>query len=114
MSQRSELLELFRAEVQETLEELFAGLELPPDQWDIQNLFRCSHNIKGAVRMTEVAPLERAANLVEDLFGALRDGMPVTDEAIRLAREGCFMMDGCFAALDGEPEPEYGGQGRAD
>lgn len=102
MNASDELLAVFKDEVQEQLESLFAALEEDPEGWDLQVLFRMSHNIKGAARMVEAAGVRDAAHALEDLFAALRDGAPRTDDIVTLAREGCALLEANFHSLDQE------------
>src|SRR5665213_2319528 len=73
-----ELLATFRAEVDERLASLSAGLlqletHGAPRQL-IAALFRDAHTVKGSARMMGLAKVLETAHAAEDLLGALRDG----------------------------------------
>ncbi len=73
-----ELLATFRAEVEERLASLQAGLlvletHASPRQV-VAGLFRDAHTVKGSARMLGLAGVLRTSHSMEDLLGALRDG----------------------------------------
>jgi chemotaxis protein histidine kinase CheA len=73
-----ELLATFRAEVDERLASLSAGLlqlesNGSPRQL-IAGLFRDAHTVKGSARMMGLTTVLQTAHAAEDLLGALRDG----------------------------------------
>jgi chemotaxis protein histidine kinase CheA len=73
-----ELLATFRAEVEERLASLSAGLlqlesNASPRQL-IASLFRDAHTVKGSARMMGLTAVLNTAHAAEDLLGALRDG----------------------------------------
>lgn len=73
-----ELLATFRAEVEERLASLQAGLlalegHSAPRQV-VGGLFRDAHTVKGSARMLGLAGVLRVSHSMEDLLGALRDG----------------------------------------
>jgi chemotaxis protein histidine kinase CheA len=73
-----ELLATFRAEVDERLASLSAGLlqlesNAAPRQL-IASLFRDAHTVKGSARMMGLTMVLQTAHAAEDLLGALRDG----------------------------------------
>jgi chemotaxis protein histidine kinase CheA len=73
-----ELLATFRAEVDERLASLSAGLlqlesNAAPRQL-IAGLFRDAHTVKGSARMMGLTMVLQTAHAAEDLLGALRDG----------------------------------------
>jgi chemotaxis protein histidine kinase CheA len=73
-----ELLATFRAEVEERLASLQAGLlQLENHQSPRQvvtSLFRDAHTVKGSARMLGLEGVLHVAHSMEDLLGALRDG----------------------------------------
>ena len=74
-----ELLATFRAEVDERLASLSAGLlqlesNGAPRQL-IAGLFRDAHTVKGSARMMGLTTVLQTAHAAEDLLGALRDGL---------------------------------------
>src|SRR5471032_1386162 len=73
-----ELLATFRAEVDERLASLSAGLlQLESNAAHrqlIASLFRDAHTVKGSARMMGLTMVLQTAHAAEDLLGALRDG----------------------------------------
>jgi chemotaxis protein histidine kinase CheA len=73
-----ELLATFRAEVEERLASLSAGLlqleSNPSPRQLIAGLFRDAHTVKGSARMMGLTAVLHTAHAAEDLLGALRDG----------------------------------------
>ena len=73
-----ELLATFRAEVEERLASLQAGLLVlethPAPRQVVAGLFRDAHTVKGSARMLGLAGVLRVSHAMEDLLGALRDG----------------------------------------
>src|SRR3954470_20248578 len=73
-----ELLATFRAEVDERLASLSAGLlQLeghPSPRQLVTGLFRDAHTVKGSARMLGLDGVLQLAHASEDLLGALRDG----------------------------------------
>jgi chemotaxis protein histidine kinase CheA len=73
-----ELLATFRAEVEERLASLQAGLLTleahPSPRQAIAGLFRDAHTVKGSARMLGLSGVLRVSHAMEDLLGALRDG----------------------------------------
>ncbi len=98
-----ELLATFRAEVEERLASLTAGLlalETHRDQGRVvQGLFRDAHTVKGSARLMGVTGVVRLAHGVEDLLGLLRDGrVQVRTLHVDLLLAAC---DGIARALPG-------------
>src|SRR3954466_5155937 len=73
-----ELLATFRAEVDERLASLSAGLlqleAHPSPRQLVTGLFRDAHTVKGSARMLGLDGVLQVAHASEDLLGALRDG----------------------------------------
>jgi chemotaxis protein histidine kinase CheA len=73
-----ELLATFRAEVDERLASLSAGLlqleAHPSPRQLVTGLFRDAHTVKGSARMLGLDGVLQVAHACEDLLGALRDG----------------------------------------
>ena len=73
-----ELLATFRAEVDERLASLSAGLlqleEHPSPRQLVTGLFRDAHTVKGSARMLGLDGVLQVSHACEDLLGALRDG----------------------------------------
>ncbi|MCW2615579.1 MAG: CheA signal transduction histidine kinase, partial [Frankiales bacterium] len=84
-----ELLATFRAEVEERLASLQAGLlvletHASPRQV-VAGLFRDAHTVKGSARMLGLTGVLRVSHSMEDLLGALRDGrFPVRRDLVDL------------------------------
>jgi two-component system, chemotaxis family, sensor kinase CheA len=102
-----ELLAVFTAEVGEQLEVLATRLDSPHSAWDLDELFRLAHNVKGAARMVEARVLQNVAHALEDLMGVLRDGTVASDRHIELARDGYRLLDATFLSFStGLPAPD--------
>lgn len=98
-----ELLATFRAEVEERLASLQAGLlalETHANQRQVvTGLFRDAHTVKGSARMLGLEGVLRVAHNLEDLLGALRDGrFGVRRDLVDLLLAAC---DGIARALPG-------------
>ncbi len=98
-----ELLATFRAEVEERLASLQAGLlalETHANQRQVvTGLFRDAHTVKGSARMLGLDGVLRVAHNLEDLLGALRDGrFGVRRDLVDLLLAAC---DGIARALPG-------------
>jgi chemotaxis protein histidine kinase CheA len=102
-----ELLATFRAEVEERVSSLQAGLLAleahPSPRQVIASLFRDAHTVKGSARMLGLAEVLAVAHSAEDLLGALRDGrLDVRRDLIDLLLAAC---DGIVGALPGIDDP---------
>src|SRR5690242_3327631 len=99
-----ELLATFRAEVEERLASLQAGLlqleqHASPRQV-VTGLFRDAHTVKGSARMLGLEGVLHVSHGIEDLLGALRDGrFVVRRDLVDLLLASC---DGISRALPGE------------
>ncbi|MGZ6825347.1 MAG: hybrid sensor histidine kinase/response regulator [Mycobacteriales bacterium] len=99
-----ELLATFRAEVEERLASLQAGLlqleTHPSPRQVVTLLFRDAHTVKGSARMLGLEGVLHVAHNMEDLLGALRDGrFTVRKDHVDLLLAAC---DGIARALPGE------------
>ena len=99
-----ELLATFRAEVEERLASLQAGLlqleTHPSPRQLVTLLFRDAHTVKGSARMLGLEGVLHVAHTMEDLLGALRDGrFVVRRDHVDLLLAAC---DGIQRALPGE------------
>ncbi len=99
-----ELIATFRAEVEERLASLQAGLlQLETHQSPRQVvtlLFRDAHTVKGSARMLGLEGVLHVAHNMEDLLGALRDGrFAVRKDHVDLLLAAC---DGIQRALPGD------------
>ncbi|MFV2072419.1 MAG: hybrid sensor histidine kinase/response regulator, partial [Thermoanaerobaculales bacterium] len=112
MSADQELLAVFRAEVEDQIDELCQHLATDPQGWKLDKLFHLSHNIKGAARLVGVDGVRDASHAVEDLFSAIRDGLELSPAAVALARQGSDLLDACFVAMDSNDTPEVAGYRR--
>jgi chemotaxis protein histidine kinase CheA len=102
-----ELLATFRAEVEERVASLQAGLLAleahPSPRQVVVSLFRDAHTVKGSARMLGLSEVLAVAHNAEDLLGALRDGrLPVRRDLVDLLLAAC---DGILGALPGVEDP---------
>src|SRR6478672_378430 len=102
-----ELLATFRAEVEERVASLQAGLLAlethPSPRQVVAGLFRDAHTVKGSARMLGLVGVVQVAHRSEDVLGALRDGrFGVRRDIIDLLLAAC---DGIICALPGADDP---------
>src|SRR4051794_40213029 len=105
-----ELLATFRAEVEERVASLTAGLlqleSHPSPRHVVAGMFRDAHTVKGSARMLGLTGVLSVAHRCEDLLGAIRDErLPVRRDLIDLLLAAC---DGIGESLPGidDPAPE--------
>ncbi len=107
-----ELLATFRAEVDERLASLSAGLlqleAHPSPRQLVTGLFRDAHTVKGSARMLSLDGVLQVAHACEDLLGALRDGrLSVRRDLIDLLLASCDAIGQAVAAAgDGDAADE--------
>jgi chemotaxis protein histidine kinase CheA len=102
-----ELLATFRAEVEERIASLQAGLlaleSHPSPRHVVASLFRDAHTVKGSARMLGLSEVLAVAHSAEDLLGALREGrLTVRRDLVDLLLAAC---DGIVGALPGVDDP---------
>jgi len=102
-----ELLATFRAEVEERVASLTAGLlqleTHPAPRQVVTGMFRDAHTVKGSARMMGLNGVLQVAHRCEDLLGAVRDErLSVNRELIDLLLAAC---DGIGSALPGVDRP---------
>src|SRR5437764_13963369 len=102
-----ELLATFRAEVEERVASLQAGLLAlethPSPRQLVTGLFRDAHTVKGSARMLGLAGVLHVSHRCEDVLGAMRDGrLEVRRDVIDLLLAAC---DGVASALPGVDDP---------
>jgi chemotaxis protein histidine kinase CheA len=105
-----ELLATFRAEVEERVASLSAGLlqleTHPAPRQVVAGLFRDAHTIKGSARMLGLSSVLAVAHRCEDLLGATRDGrLSVRPDVISLLLAACDAMSNALPGLD-DPVPD--------
>ena len=105
-----ELLATFRAEVEERVASLSAGLlqleTHPSPRQVVAGLFRDAHTVKGSARMLGLSGVLAVAHRCEDLLGAMRDGrLPVRADVITLLLAACDAMTSALPGLD-DPVPD--------
>ena len=101
-----ELLATFRAEVEERVASLSAGLlqleTHPSPRQVVAGMFRDAHTVKGSARMMGLTGVLQVAHRCEDLLGALRDErLMVNRDLIDLLLAAC---DGIGSSLPGVDE----------
>src|SRR3954467_1974641 len=102
-----EPLATFRAEVEERVASLSAGLlqleSHPSPRQVIGGLFRAAHPLKGQARMLGLDGVLQVAHRCEDLLGGLRDGrLTVRRDLIDVLLAAC---DGITSAMPGVEDP---------
>ena len=102
-----ELLATFRAEVEERVASLSAGLlqleTHPSPRQVVTAMFRDAHTVKGSARMMGLTGVLQVAHRCEDLLGALRDErLVVSRDLVDLLLAAC---DGIGSALPGADNP---------
>jgi chemotaxis protein histidine kinase CheA len=100
-----ELLATFRAEVEERVASLQAGLLAleahPSPRQVLIGLFRDAHTIKGSARMLGLSAVLQVAHNAEDLLGAIRDGrLLVRRDLIDLLLAACDAIAGSLPGGD--------------
>jgi chemotaxis protein histidine kinase CheA len=105
-----ELLATFRAEVEERVASLSAGLlqleSHPSPRQVIGGLFRDAHTVKGSARMLGLDGVLQVAHRCEDLLGGLRDGRVfVRRDIIDLLLAACDGITGAMPGLE-DPVPD--------
>lgn len=107
MSADEELTSVFRAEVEEQLDLLVRLLWGDPGQWELEQLFRIAHNVKGAARVVGIESVRDAAHALEEVFAALRRGASRSGGLPDAARRGCELLSLCFTSLEeGDEAPD--------
>jgi two-component system chemotaxis sensor kinase CheA len=101
-----ELLAVFKAEVEDQIDDLCRRLSSVPSKWKLDKLFHLSHNIKGAARVVGVDAVRDAAHALEDLFVAIRAGVVDVGSVADLARAGGDLLEGAFVAMDSGETPD--------
>ena len=102
-----ELLATFRAEVEERIASLSAGLlqleTHPSPRQVVVGMFRDAHTVKGSARMLGLSGVLQVAHRCEDLLGAIRDErLMVRRDIIDLLLAAC---DGISSAMPGVDNP---------
>lgn len=95
-----ELFAIFRAEVDDQIEDLCEKLDRSSGRWRIDRLFQISHNVKGAARIVGVETIRTTAHALEDLFASIRDGRELDETAVGLARDGAEHLSASFRAME--------------
>jgi len=96
-----ELIATFRAEVEERLASLSAGLLTleanPRAREAVGGLFRDAHTVKGSAKMLGLDHVVSVAHLMEDLLGAIRDGrLSARADLIGLLLVSCDAVGRCM------------------
>jgi two-component system, chemotaxis family, sensor kinase CheA len=96
-----ELVEVFRAETREQLEQILELLDGGEDQWDIRRLLGLFHNVKGAAAIVGAEEIRIVAHGAEDMLSRRSEGVTLTPELAEVVRTGAKLID----ALLGESPP---------
>jgi chemotaxis protein histidine kinase CheA/CheY-like chemotaxis protein len=107
-----ELLATFRAEVEERVASLTAGLlqleTHPAPRQIVAGMFRDAHTVKGSARMMGLNGVLQVAHRCEDLLGAVRDErMAVSREIIDLLLAACDGIGSAVQGVDGPVPDEH-------
>jgi chemotaxis protein histidine kinase CheA/ActR/RegA family two-component response regulator len=105
-----ELLATFRAEVEERVASLSAGLlqleSHPSPRQVVAGMFRDAHTVKGSARMLGLTGVLSVAHRCEDLLGAIRDErLSVRRDLIDLLLASCDGIGNSLPGID-DPAPE--------
>ena len=106
-----DLLREFLTETNESLDvvdvELVRFEQEPNNAKILANIFRLVHTIKGTCGFLNLPRLEALAHAAETLMGKLRDGMPVTADAVTLILSSIDRIKEVLAELEAhQREPE--------
>src|ERR1700730_10561739 len=106
-----DLLREFLTETSESLDtvdnQLVRFEQEPNNAKILDNIFRLVHTIKGTCGFLGLPRLEALAHAAETLMGKVRDGMPVTAEAVTLIFSSIDRIKEILSGLEAtEAEPE--------
>jgi chemotaxis protein histidine kinase CheA/CheY-like chemotaxis protein len=107
-----ELLATFRAEVEERVASLTAGLlqleTHPSPRQVVAGMFRDAHTVKGSARMMGLTGVLSVAHRCEDLLGALRDErLTVSRDLIDLLLAACDGIGSALPGIDAQVPDEH-------
>ena len=107
-----ELVATFRAEVEERVASLTAGLlqleTHPSPRQVVAGMFRDAHTVKGSARMMGLTGVLQVAHRCEDLLGALRDErLTVSRDMIDLLLAACDGMGSALPGMDEQVPEEH-------
>jgi chemotaxis protein histidine kinase CheA len=107
-----ELVATFRAEVEERVASLTAGLlqleSHPAPRQVVAAMFRDAHTVKGSARMMGLTGVLQVAHRCEDLLGGLRDErLAVSRDVIDLLLAACDGIGSALPGLDDQVPEEH-------
>lgn len=108
MSDREELLEVFKGEVSDQLDALDDMVSLASQRWNVDELFHLAHNVKGAGRMIGARGVAEVAHQLEELFSAARRGAKVDPAMVSAVRDGLALLRTCLDHFGSGADPEIG------
>jgi two-component system chemotaxis sensor kinase CheA len=88
LAQDTEVLAAYRAEAEERILEIEAGLKALAHQTGqvdenlLHRMFRCAHSVKAGANLLELRTLEIRAHSLENLFDELRKGKVTLDASL--------------------------------
>jgi chemosensory pili system protein ChpA (sensor histidine kinase/response regulator) len=94
----ADMLEVFRMEAEEHVQNLSQNLEIlnrqPDDREALQEIRRSAHTLKGSAALVNVEPVAKLAHRLEDLLDRLYEGtMTVTPEAVAVMFSSTETLD---------------------
>lgn len=110
-SLREQLLAAFEIEHREHLEVIRRGLAAAARgaEYDIRDVFRRAHSLKGAARAVDLPAVEDLAHRLEAALARVQGGeLFLDDDTLAILHRGIDAIEGLAAAADGQavPEPE--------
>lgn len=108
-SLREQLLAAFEIEHREHLEVIRRGLGLAARgaEYDIRDIFRRAHSLKGAARAVDLPVVEDIAHRLEAALARVQDGaLALDDDTLAILHRGIDAIEGLAAATDGQAQPD--------
>lgn len=109
-SLREQLLAAFEIEHREHLEVIRRGLGLAARgaEYDIRDIFRRAHSLKGAARAVDLPVVEDLAHRLEAALARVQDGALSFDgDTLAALHQGIDAIEGLAAAADAQAPPDH-------